>query len=320
MNNPPKLLEQVRNKIRLKHLSHNTEKTYISWIKHFILFHNKRHPNEMAEIEIEQFLTYLAIKRKVSASTQNQAFNAILFLYKNVTMKELKNINSIRAKESKRLPVVLTKDEVSKIITLLGGKYQLIVKLLYGCGLRVSECIKLRIKDIDFERKQIIIRQGKGNQDRITILPENVSDELSGFIEIRKLIHDRDLKIGVGKTHLPGALSKKYLNLDNEFSWQYVFNSSIISEDKITKERKRFHISGDSITKQIKRAANLSQIYKNISCHTFRHSFATHLLEKGTNIRTIQELLGHKNLNTTMIYTHVMQKKINEVKSPLDYL
>ncbi|MCG2754828.1 MAG: integron integrase [Desulfobacteraceae bacterium] len=319
MNQQPKLLDIVRNKIRLKHYSIRTEEAYVSWIKRYIYFHNKRHPKDMGRTEIEAFLTDLAVKGNVSASTQNQAFSALLFLYKKVLNKDVfKNVNALRAKKPQRLPTVLTFDETMAIIDSITGIFQLIVKLLYGCGLRGIECVRLRIKDIDFKMNQIIVRNGKGQKDRVTMLPEDAKLALKEHLKYVKKQHERDLSQGYGSVYLPNALAKKYINASKEWGWQFAFPSKTLSVDPRTGIKRRHHIHLDSLSKAIKRAARISGVTKTVSSHVFRHSFATHLLEDGYDIRTIQELLGHKDVSTTMIYTHVLNKGGRAVRSPLD--
>ena len=319
MNKQPKLLDLVRNKIRLKHYSIRTEEAYVSWIKRYIYFHNKRHPKDMGRTEIEAFLTDLAVNGEVAASTQNQAFSALLFLYKKVLNKDVfKNIDALRAKKPQRLPTVLTFDETMEIIDSITGIFQLIVKLLYGCGLRGIECVRLRIKDIDFEMNQIVVRNGKGQKDRVTMLPEDVKFALKEHLKYVRKLHEKDLSQGFGSVYLPNALAKKYKSAPKEWGWQYVFPSKTLSVDPRSGAKRRHHIHLDSLSKAIKRAARISGVKKTVSSHVFRHSFATHLLEDGYDIRTIQELLGHKNVNTTMIYTHVLNKGGRAVRSPLD--
>jgi integron integrase len=319
MNEQPKLLDIVRNKIRLKHYSIRTEEAYVSWIKRYIYFHNKRHPKDMGKKEIEAFLTDLAVKGNVAASTQNQAFSALLFLYEKVLNKNVfKNIDALRAKKPQRIPTVLTFDETMEMIDSITGIFQLIVKLLYGCGLRGIECVRLRIKDLDFEMNQVVVRNGKGQKDRVTMLPEDVKATLKEHLKYVKKLHEKDLSYGFGSVYLPNALAKKYKNAPKEWGWQYVFPSKTLSVDPRSGVKRRHHIHLDSLSKAIKRAARISGVTKTVSSHVFRHSFATHLLEDGYDIRTIQELLGHKNVNTTMIYTHVLNKGGRAVRSPLD--
>jgi len=318
---PKKLLDQVRERIRIKHYSIRTEQAYILWIKRFILFHNKKHPNEMGKQEIETFLTHLAKNLNVASSTQNQAFNALLFLYNQVLDRAFdEKINAIRAKKPRRLPTVMTNEEAMKVINNLSDSNQLMTKLLYGSGLRLMECLRLRVKDIDFGMHQIMVRDGKGKIDRVTLLPESVKADLKEQLDQAKAIHEYDISQGYGKVYLPYALSRKYPNANREWGWQYVFPSKSLSKDPRSNATRRHHIHENSLQKAVKKAVKLSRILKPVSCHTFRHSFATHLLESGYDIRTVQELLGHKDVNTTMIYTHVLNKGGKGVKSPLDML
>jgi len=320
MERPPaKLLDKVRYRIRLKGYSIRTEQSYVSWIRRFILFHNKRHPQDMGKGEIEAYLTHLAVNRHVSPSTQNQAFNALLFLYRNVLEIEFpENINAYRSKRPVRLPTVLTKAETIKIISVITGFHQIMVKILYGSGLRAIECLRLRVKDLDFDMNQIIVRDGKGKIDRATILPVDIKDPLRKHLIFIKQLHENDLSKGFGCVYLPYALAKKYKNADMEFVWQYVFPAKTISIDPRSSIKRRHHIHQSSLNKAVKKAAKMARINKLISCHTFRHSFATHLLQDGYDIRTVQELLGHKDVSTTMIYTHVLNKGGRAVRSPLD--
>lgn len=316
---PPRLLDQVRNKIRLKHYSIRTEQAYVRWIKRFILFHNKKHPSNMGKPEIEAFLSYLAMKQRVSSSTQNQAFNAILFLYRDVLTRNLDDsINAMRAKKPKRLPTVMTKDEAVSVISALSGVYQIMAKLLYGSGLRLMECVRLRVKDVDFQRNQILIRDGKGMRDRATMLPKSVEFALREHLEWVRKIYEEELRNGGGRVYLPQALERKHPNAAREWIWQYVFPAKSLSKDPRSGETRRHHIHENALQKAVKRAVKLAGIPKQVSCHTFRHSFATHLLENGYDIRTVQELLGHKDVNTTMVYIHVLNKGAKAVRSPLD--
>ena len=314
-----KLIEQVKEKIRLKHYSISTEKSYVDWIKRYIFYHNKRHPKEMGIREIEQFLTYLAVDKNVASSTQNQALHAILFLYKQILNIDFdERINAIRAKKPKRIPIVLTKEEAHKVISLLSGTNQLMAMILYGTGLRLIECVRLRVQDIDFGQKNIIVRQGKGMKDRVTILPNSVIEPLKVHLKKVKLIHQKDLSDGFGSVYMPFALDKKYPNASREWIWQYVFPASKLSIDPRSGITRRHHIDKNTLQKAVKKAAGLARINKRVGCHTFRHSFATHLLENGYDIRTVQELLGHKDIKTTQIYLHVMQRNKLSVISPLD--
>jgi len=320
MNKPPKrLLDQVRDRIRMKHYSIRTEQAYASWIKRFILFHNKKHPKDMGKQEIESFLTHLALDLNVASSTQNQAFNAILFLYNQVLHQSLDDkISAVRAKKPRRLPTVMTNAEAMSVLNALSGIHQLMAKLLYGFGLRLMECIRLRVKDVDFGMNQIMVRDGKGKKDRVTVLPGSANPELKEHLKRVKTIHDNDLSRGYGRVFLPYALGRKYPNADREWGWQYVFPSSSLSKDPRTGATRRHHIHENSLQKAVKKAVRLVRISKPASCHTFRHSFATRLLENGYDIRTVQELLGHKDVTTTMIYTHVLNKGGLAVTSPLD--
>lgn len=315
----PKLLEQVRDVIRRKHYSFRTEQTYLDWIRRFILFHRKRHPSEMAETEVTEFLTSLARDGDVAASTQNQALSALLFLYKEVLKQEIGWLDGVeRAKRPARLPVVLTRDEVKKIFAQLHGTHRLMAGLLYGSGLRLMECVRLRVKDVDFGYAQVLVRDGKGGKDRVTMLPVNLAQTLERHLQKVKAQHDEDLEAGLGSVYLPTALQKKYPNAPKEWSWQYVFPSSRISLDPRSQERRRHHVEESSLQMAMKKAVRASGISKPATCHSLRHSFATHVLEDGYDIRTVQELLGHKDVSTTMVYTHVLNKPGLGVRSPLD--
>lgn len=316
-----KLLDQVRQSIRLKGYSIRTEKAYVSWIKRFILFHGKRHPDDMGKPEIEAFLSNLVLKGKVSASTQNQAFNAIIFLYKQVIVKELPNdINAFRAKRPVTLPVVMSSEETMRVINVMSGIHQVMAFVMYGSGLRVQECIRLRVKDVDFAMDQIVVRDGKGKIDRITVFPDKIKLPLKNILLRVKQIHKNDLSEGFGRVYLPYALARKNKNADTEWGWQYIFPTSKISKDPRSGISMRHHMHVSSIQKATKKAVKMANIHKPASCHTFRHCFATHLLEDGYDIRTIQELLGHKDVSTTMIYTHVLNRGGKAVRSPVDKL
>jgi len=321
-NSPPqakKLLDQVSDAIRIKHYSFRTEKTYVEWIKRFILFHNKRHPKEMGADEIQAFIAHLATERTVSASTQNQALSAVMFLYRHVLKKDVDiPSDSFRAQKSKTLPVVLTQQEALAVIKNMTGVAQLMTKILYGSGIRLAECLRLRVKDIDFGNRQIMVRDGKGEDDRATILPDSVIPPLEAHLKTVQAIHQKDLKDGFGETSLPYALSKKYPSAAKEWMWQYVFPASVRSVDPVSKRTKRHHLDPSVLQKAIRQSALSIGLTKPVTPHTFRHSFATHLLQSGYDIRTIQELLGHKDVKTTMIYTHVLQRGGLAVKSPLD--
>lgn len=315
----PKLLDQVRGKIRLKHYSIRTEQAYTDWIKRFILHFGKRHPSELGAAEVEQFLTHLAVEGKVAASTQNQAKSALLFLYKEVLELELPWLDNVeRAKTPKRLPVVLNRDEVHAILSRLSGTHWLIASLLYGSGMRILECLRLRVKDVDFKRREILIRDGKGFKDRVTMLPGTLTATLTAHIAKVRELHQADLEQGDGVVYLPNALARKYPNAAREWGWQYVFPSSKLSIDPRGDETRRHHIQDQAVQRAVKQAVRDAGLAKPATPHTFRHSFATHLLEGGYDIRTVQELLGHSDVSTTMIYTHVLNKGGRGVVSPLD--
>jgi integron integrase len=319
MSEQPRLLEQVRTHIRFKHYSIRTEEAYLKTIKRFILFHHKRHPQEMGADEIRQYLSHLATEGHVSASTQNQALAALLFLYRDVLSLELPFIDGIeRAKRPVRVPVVLTREETIRIVSQLGGVYHLMASLLYGSGLRLMECVRLRVKDIDFGYKQITVRDGKGEKDRRTILPGSLTKPLERQLIHARLLHDEDLRRGYGRVYLPYALERKYPNAATEWAWQWVFPAQKISTDPRSGQVRRHHASEDRLQAEVRRAVQQAGIAKRVSCHTLRHSFATHLLEAGYDLRTIQELLGHASVQTTQIYTHVLNRGGRGVKSPLD--
>ena len=315
----PKLLDQVRDKIRLKHYSIRTEQTYVDWIKRFVLFNNKRHPAEMGAAEVEAFLTHLAVEGKVAASTQNQAKAAVLFLYSHVLNQQLPWLENVeQAKVSKRLPVVLTVNETRALLYRLKGVHKLQANLLYGTGMRLMEAMRLRIKDIDFERKEILIRDGKGAKDRVTMLPVSLADLLQRHLQTVKTLHDADLQAGYGSVYLPNALERKYPNASREWAWQYVFPATQISVDPRSGISRRHHLDEKGLQRAMKQAVRDSGLAKPATPHTLRHSFATHLLDSGYDIRTVQELLGHSDVSTTMIYTHVLNKGGRGVRSPLD--
>ena len=314
------LLNRTTATLRRKHYSIRTEKSYLRWIRQYLNFHNHRHPNTMGSAELESFLNYLAIDRKVAASTQNQALNAILFMYRQVlqnTQLDL-TVNAVRAKKRKRLPSVLNKKEVDKLISSLRTTTKLKAQLLYGSGLRLMECLRLRVKDIDFHQRQITVRDGKGYKDRVTMIPDQALDPLTMHLKDVQLQHAQDLHSGFGKVYLPFALSIKYPNAAGEWAWQWVFPSPRLSKDPRSGEVRRHHVNPSSTQKAIRNAARFAKIPKHVTPHTLRHSFATHLLENGYDIRTVQELLGHKDVKTTMIYTHVLNRGGLAVRSPLD--
>lgn len=315
----PKLLDQVSQLMIRRNYSPRTINAYTRWIKRFIIHNNKIHPLKLSEKHVSEFLTFLAVERKVSPSTQNQALQSILFLYAQVLQKPVGWIDDFqRPRRASHLPTVFSKNEVKQILDNVNGIHWLVLSLIYGAGLRLSECLRLRIKDIDFEYKQIKIHDGKGHKDRITVLPERLIPHLKKQIEQVKITHDRDLNLGYGLTVLPYALGRKYKNMAREFSWQYIFIAKSVIVDKENNMIRRYHIHGTSIQKVFKRTLLNTGINKHGSTHTLRHSFATHLLEDGYDIRTIQELLGHKSVKTTMLYTHVMNKGGMGVRSPLD--
>lgn len=307
--------------MRRRHYSIKTERNYTYWMKRYIIFHHKRHPRDMDVPEIESFLTYLAVKENVSASTQNQAFNALLFLYRNVLDISLedRNISAIRAARKKNIPVVLTREEVNGLLTLMSGTVQLMARMLYGSGLRVMECVRLRVHDIDFGMREITVRSGKGFKDRLTILPERLVHALQEQIERVRVMHLQDLKKGFGTVYLPYGLERKFRNARRELGWQFLFPANCIAVDPETGIKRRHHLHESNLQRSVKQATGRAGINKRVTPHTLRHSFATHLLMDGSDIRTVQELLGHKDVSTTMIYTHVLrQKGIRPVRSPLD--
>jgi integron integrase len=305
--NPPpkKLLDQMRDALRLKHYSYRTEQTYLDWVKRYILFHDKRHPETMGEPEIAGFLTHLAVQGRVMASTQSQALSALLFLYRDVLQKDIEGrIDLVRAKKPHHLPVVLTKTEVQAILRQLSGEHKLMAQLLYGSGLRIMECVRLRVKDLDFEQRQIVIRDGKGMKDRVTVFPDQLHALLQTHLLRVKQLHQEDLDKGGGAVYLPFALERKYPNASKEWGWQFVFPSRTLSRDPRADLMRRHHVDPSGLQRAFKEAVRAAGIAKNASCHTLRHSFATHLLEAGYDIRTVQELLGHADVKTTMICTH----------------
>lgn len=313
------LLDQVRDKIRTLHYSIRTEEAYLKWIREFIIFHGKRHPLEMGASEISRFLSYLARERNIAASTQNQALSALLFLYREVLDYPIDWVDDIeRARKPQRLPVVFTRKELKAVLNQLRVEMWLMASLLYGSGLRLMECVRLRVKDVDLAQSQIIVREGKGNKDRVTMLPASLFDPLEKQLERVKSLHEMDISEGFGRVYLPSALARKYPNAERKLCWQYVFPASKRSLDPRTGQIQRHHIAETALQKAVRAAIRRARINKPGSCHTLRHSFATRLLEDGYDIRTIQELLGHSDVQTTMIYTHVLNKGGKGVKSPLD--
>ncbi|MDR2012674.1 MAG: integron integrase [Rhodanobacter sp.] len=318
---PPKLLDQLREAIRARHYSIRTENVYCDWARRFILFHDKRHPRDMAADEVTAFLTHLANERSVSASTQNQAKSALLFLYKQVLGIELSRLDEIvQAKRGTRLPVVLTPREVHALLGATQGTMGLIVGLLYGTGMRLLECLRLRVKDVELARREILIREGKGNKDRVTILPENLVLPLRKHLVRVKVLHDADIAAGFGEVYLPDALTRKYPRAARHWGWQWVFPSPVRSLDPRSGVERRHHIHPESVQRAVREAARHIGITKPCTPHVLRHSFATHLLQAGYDIRTVQELLGHSDVKTTMIYTHVLNRGGRGVVSPLDVL
>jgi integron integrase len=316
-----KLLDIVRDKIRVKHYSMSTERTYIHWIKHYIFFHNKKHPIEMGKEEIEQFLTFLAVQKKVSPTTQNQAFSAILFLYKEVLGIDMSswNIQALRAQERKHIPQVLTREEVQKVIAELTGVYQLIVQMMYGCGLRMQEALNLRIKDIDFGFDKVYIWDSKSLKDRTVPLPQAIKQRLKAQVEYVEQLHVKDMADGCGSVYLPYALERKYPNAKYETKWQYLFPMRNVAKDPRSGVVRRHHMHEKTLGRNIKQAAQKAGVHKRVTSHIFRHSYATHLLQSGIDLRSIQELLGHKSVETTMVYTHVVaEMNKGRVASPLD--
>jgi len=315
----PRLLDEVRQTCRVRHYSIRTEKAYIHWIKRYIYFHNKRHPKDMGADEINAFLSWLAVTKNVAAATQNQALNALVFLYHQVLKTDPGDFGDVvRAKKPKRLPVVLSREEVVAVLLNLHGEEWLMANLLYGSGLRLMECLRLRVKDLDFSQGEVVIREGKGDKDRRSMLPQLLVEPLTKHLNKVKAIHEDDLNAGYGQVWLPGALSRKYPSADREWKWQYVFPASRRSKDPESGLVRRHHRYESVLQKAVKYAARVAKITKPVGPHTFRHSFATHLLEAGYDIRTIQELLGHKDVSTTMIYTHVLNQGARGVLSPLD--
>ncbi len=315
----PRLLDQVRELIRIRHYSIRTEQAYLQWIRRYIIFHGRRHPRQLGAPELTAFLSDLAIRGKVAASTQNQALNAILFLYRDVLKIALPWLEDVqRAKRSQHLPVVLTQEEVKRLLAQLEGTVWLMASVTYGGGLRLLECLRLRVKDVDFERAELTIRDGKGQKDRMTTLPKRLIEPLRDHLARVKVRHERDLEEGFGRVYLPFALERKYPNADREWGWQYVFPSSRRSIDPRSGVERRHHVNPEVLQRAIKNAVRRAQIVKPASVHTLRHSFATHLLEAGYDIRTVQELPGHSDVKTTMIYTHVLNRGSRGVVSPFD--
>ena len=318
---PKRLLDVVREKLRLKHYSIRTEVQYIQWVRRFVQFHGKRHPREMGAVEVTAFLTDLAVRGDVAASTQNQALSALLFLYREVLETDLPWLNEVvRAKRPARLPVVLNHGEVAAVLSRMSGIYGLMAQLLYGTGMRLMECVRLRVKDVDFERSEILVRDGKGGKDRVTMLPQKLIPALQAHLATRRTLYEDDLNKGMAGVYLPNALAVKYPNAPTEWGWQYVFPSGSFSIDPRSGKEHRHHIDEKLLQRAMKRTVQAAGIAKPATPHTLRHSFATHLLQAGYDIRTVQELLGHADVATTMIYTHVLNRGGRGVSSPLDSL
>ncbi len=316
----PRLLDQVRERIRVKHYSLRTEQAYVGWIKRYIFFHDKRHPRDMGKVEVEAFLGVLAVERNVSAATQTQALSALLFLYREVLGIELPWLDDlVRAKKPRRLPSVLTRAEVSALLGAMDDPDVVLpARLLYGGGLRLLECLRLRVKDVDVSRREILVRDGKGQKDRVTMLPESLVPQMQVQMETVRQLHARDLANGHGEVWLPDALSVKYPGAARALGWQYMFPAAGFSSDPRSGAVRRHHLDERRVQRAVKKAAEVAGIVKMVSPHTFRHSFATHLLESGYDIRTVQELLGHADVKTTMIYTHVLNRGGRGVVSPID--
>jgi integron integrase len=317
----PRLLDRVRAAIRARHYSRRTEDAYVAWIRRFVVFHGKRHPAEMAAPEITRFLTSLAVDSTVASSTQNQALSALLFLYREVLRQDVPWIDGIvRARRPERLPVVLTRDEVRALLSRLAGPTRLMAYLMYGGGLRLLESCRLRVQDLDFGANQIVVRAGKGDKDRVTMLPVAVKADLAQHLEAMQAQHRRDLRHGAGWVELPSALERKYPNAGRDWRWQWVFPATRTYVEPLTRQRRRHHLHESVVQRAVKEAVLRAGLAKRAGPHTLRHSFATHLLENGHDIRTVQELLGHRDVSTTMIYTHVLNRGPAAVRSPADRL
>ena len=317
---PPRLLDQVRARAQARHYSRRTEDAYVSWIRRFILFHNRQHPRDLDARHINAFLTHLATKRKVAASTQNQALGALLLLYREVLMIRLERLQLVRARRSHHLPTVLTRSEVSAVLEALSGSHRLVALLLYGAGLRLNECLELRVKDLDFERREIVVRSAKGGRERHTMLPMAAAGALRHQLDRAQVTHDLDLKDGFGHAELPSALRRKYPRASSEWPWQWIFPATRRFRERNSGVERRSHLHATVIQRSVHRAVRTAGLSKRATCHTFRHSFATHLLEDGYDIRTVQELLGHRSVKTTMIYTHVLNRGGLTVRSPADFV
>lgn len=321
LSQPPKLIDQVRLALRRRHYSHRTEEAYVGWLRRYIAFHGLRHPRELGEAEITAFLSHLAVRERVSASTQNQALNAVLFLYRHVLARDLGALaDTVRARMPVRLPVVLGRDEVRTVLHELPGTFRLIGLLLYGSGLRLLECLELRVKDVDVSRRQILVRRGKGQKDRAVPLPEAVCALLPDHLRAVRRVFDADRRAGVGGVAMPDSLDRKFPNASREWGWQFLFPAGRVCRDARWGPPSRFHLHETAVQREVVAAARRAGISKRVTCHTFRHTFATHLLEDGYDLRTVQELLGHRDVSTTMIYTHVLRRGASGVRSPADGL
>ncbi len=323
LNSRKTLLEEMRDRLRYLHYSYHTERAYCDWVARFIRFHRLDSRDALfvdPVRKVEDFLTHLAVHENVAASTQNQAFNALVFLYRRVLEQPFEHVSAVRSRKEQRIPVVLTRAETKQVLALMVGTSELVAKLLYGCGLRITEAVRLRVQDIDYGYKQVTVRNGKGNKDRVTPFPANLEVLLNNHLERVRVIHEQDLAAGFGAVYLPFALARKYPNAETEWNWQYVFPSKKLAIDPRSGVMRRHHLDQSVVNKAIKRAVGKAGIEKKVSAHTFRHSFATHLLQRGTDIRTIQSLLGHRDLQTTMIYTHVLKQGGEGVVSPLEDL
>ncbi len=318
---PGGLADEFQTQIRLRHFSRRTEKAYWSWIKRFIAFNDRQHPRTLSAKKVEDYLSYLAVERRVAASTQGQALAALLFLYRDVLKQETPELEQfVRAKRPSKIPVVMSRDEVSAVIRELEGTHRLVATLLYSSGLRLMECMCLRVKDIDFDRHQIIVRHGKGAKDRVTMLPKRLEPKLKEQLAYAQAQHARDLVLGAGYVELPNGLARKKPRDAKSWGWQWLFPAHRIYHDKELDQRRRHHLHETAVQRAVSNAVRSSGIAKSATCHTFRHSFATHLLEDGYDIRTVQELMGHADVNTTMIYTHVVNRGPGAVRSPADSL
>lgn len=317
-----KLMDQVRQVMRYHHYAYRTEQSYCDWIVRYVRFHGCRaHPKDMGKEHIDAFLSHLATGRQVSASTQRQALNAIVFLYRHILDKPIEEqIEPVKAKKHARPPVVMSTDEVRLVMSQIHGTHLLMARMLYGCGLRLMECVRLRVQDLDFEKGLVYVRGAKGGKDRTTLFPKTLHDQMRQHVERVRKLHEEDLRTGLGEVYMPAALGRKYTGASRDFKWQYVFPSKSLSVDPRSGATRRHHVLESGLQKAVKTAGSAARITKRISCHTLRHCFATHLLENGINIRTVQELMGHSDVKTTEIYTHVMQKNIDAITSPLDML